>query len=777
MAEEVKRKRGRPRKNPVQLPEEVKELVKEVQEKSEQQTDSLPTEEVIVPKPNSDWDVTLDDEIKFFDKDLSYELTGYRPINDKQGLDFDPSWFTEARDTFKRTGHYCSFKPKQKAYRDFWKQEYTRCREGMTVNGYTITGDHYFFLNYYRLNNTTNTKKAMSAVDKDFPDFIVAQYEYLHYLEICKRLRKNAALMKARALGFSEMNASITANFYSTSRNSTGIIVAAEEKKLTPTLNKLWEELSFLNYSTDGGFFKLRQVHDKAYHKKASRYEILNGQKVEVGFGSQLIGIIADTPDKVRGYRCGLLVFEEAGSFPNLTRAVIQGEALLDVGGNKIGISLIGGTGGDARGAALEGLRNIYYNPEDYDVLPYRHSYTQNGEIALTGYFLPSYSVILKPGFQDNRGYTDPEKAKAYWQDKRDKLAANPKALVDHCAERCFNAEEAFALEGENKFNKALIAEQLTRIRALKQCPPIETGFLEYSFKDGKHAEENINGFKWIPNANGKIKILEHPLWTLPVKKDEDGNITWTPPDRIKNLYVIGIDGIDIGSGQTSENTKNPSDFCLVVKKRVYGLDEPQYVAIYKDRPNDIREAYRTAVKLAQYYNAVINIEATRQSIIPWAREKKFLKYFMKRPRATLTDSIRNTNKQYGTPATLAIIAHQTDLIADYINDYSHTIWFDAMLDEFNRYTDENKRKFDIVAAVAMCELADEELAGVIPKQVEVQSEVWQDIGYYTDEHGCKRWGVIPKQNNVEVNFNNNFGQYVDYGYRTSDSRIYQNLL
>ena len=251
----------------------------------------------------------------------------------------------------------------------------------------------------------------------------------------------------------------------------------------------------------------------------------------------------------------------------------------------------------------------------------------------------------------------------------------------------------------------------------------------------------------------------------------------WTPPDRIKNLYVIGIDGIDIGSGQTSENTKNPSDFCLVVKKRVYGLDEPQYVAIYKDRPNDIREAYRTAVKLAQYYNAVINIEATRQSIIPWAREKKFLKYFMKRPRATLTDSIRNTNKQYGTPATLAIISHQTDLIADYINDYSHTIWFDEMLDEFNRYTDENKRKFDIVAAVAMCELADEELAGVIPKQVTVQNDTWQDVGYYTDEHGCKRWGVIPKVNNVEVNFNNNFGQYVDYGYRTSDSRVYQNLL
>lgn len=118
--EEVKRRRGRPRKNPIQLPQEVKELVNEVQAKSEQNS-FLPPDEIPTPKRDSEWDVTLDDEIKFFDKNLSYELTGYRPINDKQGLDFNPAWFTEARDTFKRTGHYCSFKPKQKAYRDFWK--------------------------------------------------------------------------------------------------------------------------------------------------------------------------------------------------------------------------------------------------------------------------------------------------------------------------------------------------------------------------------------------------------------------------------------------------------------------------------------------------------------------------------------------------------------------------------------------------------------------------------------------------------------------------------
>jgi hypothetical protein len=51
---------------------------------------------------------------------------------------------------------------------------------------------------------------------------------------------------------------------------------------------------------------------------------------------------------------------------------------------------------------------------------------------------------------------------------ERAKKAASPKALITYSAEFCFNAEEAFALEGENKFNKVNIAEQLTAIRALK---------------------------------------------------------------------------------------------------------------------------------------------------------------------------------------------------------------------------------------------------------------------------------------------------------------------
>jgi hypothetical protein len=67
-----------------------------------------------------EWDFSSEDDFEFFDVNLSYEITGYKPINKTNGLDFDPTWFTEARETFLRTGHYTQYRPNTKAYADFW---------------------------------------------------------------------------------------------------------------------------------------------------------------------------------------------------------------------------------------------------------------------------------------------------------------------------------------------------------------------------------------------------------------------------------------------------------------------------------------------------------------------------------------------------------------------------------------------------------------------------------------------------------------------------------
>ena len=100
------------------------------------------------------------------------------------------------------------------------------------------------------------------------------------------------------------------------------------------------------------------------------------------------------------------------------------------------------------------------------------------------------------------------------------------------------------------------------------------------------------------------------------------------------------------------------------------------------------------------------------------------------------------------------------------------------MLDELNRYTDENKRKFDIVASIAMALLADEELQGIVPKVVEEVKDTWVQIGYYTDSQGRRRYGPLPGQQNNQILVNNNFEQVYDGNrVRTSNTRLFSGYL
>lgn len=777
--EEIKRKRGRPRKN--KLPEEINNLIQEVQEKSKEivKEESKVIQQEISNNNNSEWDVPIDQEIKYFDSNLSYELTGYKPISATQSLDFDPSWFTEARDTFNRTGKYTEFRNGSKGFNDFWTEQYKRCKYGMTVNGYTITGDHYFFLNFYRLKDLINVTEAGGGRNDIFPNFLEGQYQWFHYLAMAKKLRLNACMMKARSAGYSEIEAAIIVKSYTVIRGSVNVCCAFASTQLDKLLEKVYANIAFLDNNTDGGFSKGRVI-DTTYLKKSGQFRMINGVKTPVGWLSSIQGIVVDKPGKLRGDRTDVLMFEEVGLWPNFTKAYTQSDALVGQIGYQFGIRLLGGTGGES-GGQMEGLRNIYYNPQIYGVLPYRHNYTQTGDSTISAFFLPAFKTIKETHLLDNRGWISDEEGRKYFDRSRALKASDPKELVTYCAEFCYNAEEAFSLEGDNKFNKVNIAEQLTRIRALKETPPIEKGHLGYQYKNNEHKPENITGFNWKDDNTAHLQILERPIWELSDIKNEKGEIIWkAPAEPIENLYVIGIDGIDIGKSQTSDYTKDPSDYCITVFKRSYGMDEPKFVALYKDRPNDVREAYKISITLAQYYHAKINIEATRQSIIPWARSLKLLKFFMYRPTATLSEKVRQQsnykNNTYGTPATPAIIDHQTDLIADYVNDHCHQIWFDEMLDELNRYTDENKGKFDIIASMAMALLADEELSGVVPRQMNNHKEEWQDIGYYTDYNGVKHYGIIPKKQEINISANI-WTTYDDERIRTSNPRTFEDYL
>ena len=755
------------------IPEELQNIIDEVQ-------NEITSQETPVAKNSfTDWDVKLDDPVEYFDPELSYEITGYRPITKTKGLDFNPEWFIETRKYYETHNKYCPHLPKSKKYDEFWREQYHRCKYGMTVNGYTITGDNYFFLNFYQLPLANVKGAAGEGLNRGFPVFFESHYRFFHYLQMTRILHRHAALMKARSIGFSEINASLAARLYTVNRRSRTMITCFKDDYIKTTFSKFDTAITFLNNNTQGGMFKPRLI-DKELHKKSGFQRKVNGQYEDQGFQSEVIAINGSKPSNIRGDRVDLLIFDEAGSWPGLTTAIIQGQELCEIQGVPRGIMLYGGTGGDM-GAPLEGLKKIYYNPKAFKVLPYRHNYTQTGEYELTGFFIPYFAQALNPIFMDHRGVCDMESYKKVLQDERNNLLAVPEEYYKKCAERCWFAEEAFNLEGVNKFNKTLISDQLAEIRLHKRGPKPEKGNLEYIFKTGKQTKENIEGFKWTPNVNSKLQILEHPIWTnefkhSPTYKYYDQETIGTQYTEMKDLYIAGVDGIDIGANDTSKETRDPSDFCIVILKRLMGMQEPQIVAMYKDRPGDEREAFKIAVRLCQYYNAKINIEATRKSFYTWAKDRGYGHMFVRRPKATMTSDLsRALSNQIGTPATKQIIEQHTSLTANFVEDYCHTIWFEEILNELISYNDENKTKFDIVASLGMVFLLDQELSSRVPTEVKKEVEEFEDFGYYIDEKGYKRWGVIPKPDK-ELLIRDNRNAYDPRRIDSSDPRHHQIL-
>jgi hypothetical protein len=67
--------------------------------------------------------------------------------------------------------------------------------------------------------------------------------------------------------------------------------------------------------NTDGGMKRSRQKVDNVKQKRAS---LVNKENVEFGRMSEIEGIVADNPRKVRGDRTERLIYGEAGSNTNL---------------------------------------------------------------------------------------------------------------------------------------------------------------------------------------------------------------------------------------------------------------------------------------------------------------------------------------------------------------------------------------------------------------------------------------------------------------------------
>lgn len=674
-----------------------KKKKKTAEEKAQEELQAMLEYETLTPKeeekpkyttnyihdPNREWDVRIGDKIEYFDPTLSYELTGYRPITKDEGLDFNPKLFTVAADNYRRNKRYTSLTPGTFKHKQYWDREWDRCVKGLTIGKYRLTGENYFWLNYYRLQSVIAQDEGEELRNEDFPGFINKQYEYFHYLELVRVLRKDGIAFKSRAVGASEIAASNCVHAYTFHKGSINIVTGFLDDYVSKTLSKCWVQLNFLNTETDGAFRHVRMKIDTEDRKRSSK---VDRDKVESGWMSEIVGMLHDKPRKLRGDRVYSLFFEEAGSDPMLEIAYTQSEALVKIAGKRCGSRFCFGTGGD-EGPALATLKKMFYNPESYKMLPYKNNYGQDQQVQFTGYFIPAYTMWFgddagNVGF-DERGVVNEDMARKYYE-KEFNAIKDPHLLTITKAEFCFTPEDAFVLEGSNRFDQELLLDQLQAITLHKTVEKPKCAKLHWKHNDdGSLNRESKPEIEFVSDSH--LKIAELPM------KDQNGI-------PYNNLYIAGIDSID-SDKTTSTGQTDVSQFCMVVMRKQFGIHPPKVVAIYKERPDHIQIAFDNALKLCQFYNCKALFEATRVSIKTHFERYRMLGYLMRRPSATSNTTTRTNLKQFGVPATDAIIDHQLDLIEQYIVDFCDQIQFPEMLDELIRYSYENKRKFDIVAA------------------------------------------------------------------------------
>ena len=393
-------------------------------------------------------------------------------------------------------------------------------------------------------------------------------------------------------------------------------------------------------------------------------------------------------------------------------------------------------TGGDegSNGRLIEGLMHAMSRPKLYDMLPLKHRFTPDGSVRESGLFFPSYVCMMK--YNNRQGVTDIEQAYNECVNIREAYKAEGaiKEHQDYAAEKPFYIEEAFAKSGTNPFNALKLANQELRLTTLQgNYPKPQRGELQWRYKEGT---SQITGVEWTECPNGRIELLEKP------ELDSTGK-------PYKNLYIGGIDGIDMGSDNSLVGSAG-SKFACVVKKRFLSPEKTGniYVAKYVERPPDERDAFEIALKLAIWFGCKFNVERTRKEVISYFRQHKMLRYMAKAPTIS-TENVdpKKANNIYGTPVNEKIILHGIGKVKEYVDDFSEAIFFLDMIKELREYAYERKGRFDIVAAMQMCELLDEDYdaSALFAKSNKPQSTDLEEWGYYTDPvTGYKKFGPIP---------------------------------
>lgn len=243
----------------------------------------------------------------------------------------DTDKFRQAAIFFQQHGCYTLAPRGTTDYNKYWEQETDRCLNGYTApDGEGVTGYNYFYLNYspiMRLKEEEYTDREGNLRKRrqrilEFPSFWDYDYYYFCAIEQAELEGKHMAVLKCRQRGYSFKGGSMLVRNYMLIPGSKNFAIASEQKFLIGDglLTKAWQIMDFLDKHT--AWAKQRLVSTRM--ERTSGYKITDefGKQTEQGYLSSITGItLKNDPERVRGTRAKLVLWEEGGKFPSLLDA------------------------------------------------------------------------------------------------------------------------------------------------------------------------------------------------------------------------------------------------------------------------------------------------------------------------------------------------------------------------------------------------------------------------------------------------------------------------
>ena len=265
--------------------------------------------------------------------------------------------FCQAARFFQEHGCYTLAPRGTTDYNAYWDRETERCLNGYVAeDGDSITGYHYFYLNYspiMKLEEVEYTDKYGNKRTRrerifGFPRFWDYDKYYYDAIEEAEEDGQHMAVLKSRQRGYSFKGASMLVRNYALIPGSKNFAVASEQKYLIGDglLTKAWQIMDFIDKYTDWSKQRLTSTR----MERVSGFKITDefGKQTEQGYLSSITGItLKNDPERIRGTRGKLVLWEEGGKFPNLLTAWrVEQPAVETDDGKAFGLMIAFGTGG-----------------------------------------------------------------------------------------------------------------------------------------------------------------------------------------------------------------------------------------------------------------------------------------------------------------------------------------------------------------------------------------------------------------------------------------------